>query len=204
MDFVLDLAGIRPVSKEPYPFTPLQLSWLNALEKGGYKQGQGALCGADNHYCCLGVLAELSGAQRQFVPSRHAYRFSLPDECPYSGGTGLLTYAIRKLAFLKSDMGDFANPVAFPGLDYGNPQARELAKISSMSVPPPGHTSLASMNDVRMLPKGDKWRAFTFKEIAAYIRHDPWNVLNAPEGSAQAAFIMPPLVEGGIEAHAQA
>lgn len=193
-EFALDLSGIKPVNPNPYPFTPLQLNWLNALEKGNHKQGQGLLCSGQDEYCCLGVLAELTGANKQFQPLRGAYRFFLSDEKGISGGVGLLSYGMRKMALLKSDMGDFAQPVVFPGLAYDSNRAKELAVIGGTTL---GHTSLASMNDVRMIPKGDKWRAFTFKEIAKYIRHDPWNVFNPPEDLIQAAFDnTPPWLEG--------
>lgn len=34
--------------------------WLNALRSDKFKQGQGALC-EHGRYCCLGVLAEVTG-----------------------------------------------------------------------------------------------------------------------------------------------
>ncbi len=197
--YILDLAGLKPVNPQPYPFTNLQLDWLKALESGSFQQGQGMLCTGDNKYCCLGVLADLSGANKQMQPVRNAYRYSLPDEFGWSGGVGMLTYGIRRLAFLKSDLGEFTNPVKFPGLNYGP------ADIQPPDVVPSGHTSLASMNDVRMLPMGEgKWRAFTFKEIAQYIRHDPWNVFNQPEDLVRAAFNPPPVLEGSGQAYAEA
>lgn len=201
-EFTLNLATLKPVNSVPYPFTPLQLEWLNALESGSFKQGQGLLCSSGHEYCCLGVLAELSGAKRQYQAFRNAYRFSLPEENTIGGGFGLLTYGIRRLALLKSDMGEFWQAVAFPGLHYGTAQTQELAVMSgSEFISPNGHTSLASMNDVRMIPaKTGGWRAFTFKEIAGYIRHDPWNVFNPPEDLVQAAFQSPPLVEGAAYA----
>lgn len=163
------------------------------------------LCSGNYEYCCLGVLAELSGAKRQYQGMRNAYRFSLAEESIIGGGVGLLTYGIRRLALLKSDMGEFWHPVAFPGLHYGTAQAQELAAMAGGGefTSPNGHTSLASMNDVRMIPaKTGGWRAFTFKEIASYIRHDPWNVFNPPEDLVQAAFQVPPPVEGAAYAEA--
>jgi hypothetical protein len=195
--YVLDLSGLKPVVSEPYPFTQLQLDWLNALEGDKFAQGQGSLCSGDNKYCCLGVMAELSGATKRLSPIRNAYRFTLADETSLSGGIGMLSYGLRKLALLKSDLGEFGQPVKFTGLLYAN---AEMAP----GIEQGGHTSLASMNDVRMLPRSEGgWRAFTFKEIAAYIRHDPWNVFNPPEALVQAAFDnTPPWVEGAEYAEA--
>lgn len=36
--------------------------WVEALRSGEYKQGQGYLRSHDDHYCCLGVLCDLAGA----------------------------------------------------------------------------------------------------------------------------------------------
>lgn len=38
----------------------LEESWVKALRSGEYEQGQGALCN-NGQYCCLGVLAEITG-----------------------------------------------------------------------------------------------------------------------------------------------
>lgn len=196
--YVLDLTKLKPVDDTPYPFTQLQLDWLSALEGGNYTQGQGSLCSGDNKYCCLGVMAELSGATKRLSAIRNAYRFTLADETTLSGGIGMLSYGLRKLALLKSDLGEFGQPVKFAGLTYANAE-------QAPGIEQGGHTSLASMNDVRMLPRGEGgWRAFTFKEIAAYIRHDPWNVFNPPEALVQAAFNPPPEMEGSGQAYAEA
>ena len=37
--------------------------WVEALRSGKYKQGQGVLRSADDHYCCLGVLCDLAGVE---------------------------------------------------------------------------------------------------------------------------------------------
>lgn len=42
----------------------LKAKWIAALRSGQYKQGKGALCSKDT-FCCLGVLAEVFGAQKQ-------------------------------------------------------------------------------------------------------------------------------------------
>jgi hypothetical protein len=39
----------------------LKTKWLVALRSGEYKQGRSVLCGPDNNYCCLGVLAKVAG-----------------------------------------------------------------------------------------------------------------------------------------------
>lgn len=52
---------------ENFPFTELQLAWLDALESGEYKQGEGCLrqevASGEFEYCCLGVAAELMGGE---------------------------------------------------------------------------------------------------------------------------------------------
>ena len=39
----------------------LKKKWVDALRSGDYKQGRGHLRSARDAYCCLGVLAEISG-----------------------------------------------------------------------------------------------------------------------------------------------
>lgn len=37
-------------------------SWVNALRSGLYKQGKFKLCDISNHYCCLGVFAQIDNS----------------------------------------------------------------------------------------------------------------------------------------------
>lgn len=202
MTFKLDLTSLEPVSKAPYPFTPLQLEWLEALESGNYKQGEGYLCTPDNRYCCLGVLAELAGAEKKLPEGSYkpAYDFKLPEDPASEWARGSLSFRLREKALFRSALAEFSRSVFFPGLDYGTivrnadympSDAMELFQKS-------GHTSLAAMNDCRIIPdeNGD-YRGFNFLEIAQYIRHDPWNVFVAPLGNAQAVSIEPSLAGGG-------
>lgn len=171
------LEGLTPLKKDAYPFTDKQLEWLEALENGKYIQGAGWLKSLNNSYCCLGVLAEIIGCESD--PQQACYRYRLPGG-EWSTGA-YLTYEMRKALFLKSDMGSFEQPVRFNGIDYNAVSAQLGAPNFGSGSPYPAHTSLASMNDARVIfDCGDYPRAFTFKEIAAYIRFDPWNVFDAP------------------------
>jgi hypothetical protein len=87
--------------------------------------------------------------------------------------------AVEK-AFLHGSMGRFIQPVMFPNINYGKAQVNGLVDIESTDFPRRGHTSLAAMNDARVIIENEKHRAFNFKEIAAYIEFDPWNVFTPP------------------------
>lgn len=186
MAYEFSLAGIEPVSKNPYPFTALQTAWLEALESDNYKQGQGVLCTAQNEFCCLGVVAELSGAKKSLHYSGKGYMYAWPHNSDLDfgswGGVGHLSYDIRRLARLRNDTGGFAQSVFFPGLPYGEIQD-QFRTFGDEKNKVQGHRSLAAMNDARCIPVGNegKVRAFNFREIAAYIRHDPWNVFFGPD-----------------------
>jgi len=197
-EFILNLADLEPVNKNPYPFTPLQLSWLEALESGNYKQSQGYLCTLGNEYCCLGIMAELAGAIKKKPDTKYpfAYYMKGPDDSEaeqWSSGT--LSYGLRTKALLRSDLGEFAKPVFFPGLEYGKPPT--INGTDEAHVQQFGHTSLSCMNDCRMIPtESGEPRGFNFKEIAAYIRHDPWNVFMPPPDAIKQAFEQPPNLGG--------
>lgn len=45
-------------------FTPLQGAWLEALESGKYKQGEGYLV-ADGGFCCLGLATHLVNPEHE-------------------------------------------------------------------------------------------------------------------------------------------
>lgn len=55
----------------------LKAKWLEALRSGKYKQGNGYLRKGDE-YCCLGVLAEVAGAdcrKRSIIEDLYTYNF---------------------------------------------------------------------------------------------------------------------------------
>src|SRR5687768_10512840 len=176
------IEGITPLNNEPYPFSPLQRGWLQALESGKFKQGQGFLRDNRDGFCCLGVLCSVAGyeAHRPFDPDG-AHQFFAPGT--YAPGlwssTSYLPSSLAKEAGLRSSLGHFARKVKFPGLDYG----KLAAGFDDMEQ---GHASLGSMNDCRMIAVGNVRRAFTHAEIAQYIRHDPYNVLDDPAKASQA------------------
>lgn len=68
----MDFSHIEPVSNEPFEFGPIQTKWLEALESGNYKQGQGYLKNKDG-YCCLGVLCEVMELEHSEVESGATY-----------------------------------------------------------------------------------------------------------------------------------
>lgn len=194
MSFTLDLTSLEPVNRNPYPFTPIQLEWLAALESGNYKQGEGYLQDMQDRYCCLGVAAILAGCDKRPMTGNFptAYNFKMPEESADLWSRAALPYGARKKLGLRASLGEFYRDVKFPGLSYG------LEPQHGLYDPNRGHTSLASMNDARLIPDGNgDWRGFNFAEIAAYIRHDPWNVFEAPKDNAQPAFSPPPASGGG-------
>lgn len=154
------LNGLTPLKPEPYPYNQLQIDWLAALRSGKYKQSGGWLKSPDG-YCCLGVLCEIAGYKSSQIGGTCLFH-DKPQE-PAMYGVYLPQSAV-KLARFYGSLGKFHKQVKFPKLVYG-----ENA----------GHTSLASMNDARMI--GTNLRPFTFKEIADYIEFDPWNVFTNPE-----------------------
>lgn len=183
--YVFSLAGIEPVRRDPYPFTEFQTNWLNALESGEYAQGQGVLRSTVDAYCCLGVAAEIAGCPKRIQQKGAAYEY-------YANGStdepsaGYLPFRTRRELRLKSHVGTFARGVRFPNVSYADAPS---TPYNVDDVIDGAHHSLASMNDCRVLLDGYSdnkptgvplWRAFTFREIAAYIRHDPWNVFDDP------------------------
>lgn len=70
-------------------------AWLEALRSGDYKQGVGRLCRVDDEgneeHCCLGVLAEVIGMDKD---DRLAIReYAMPGEST-SGSSALLDTAV--------------------------------------------------------------------------------------------------------------
>jgi hypothetical protein len=173
--YQFSLEGLSPRDSKPYPFTPEQKEWLSRLRSGKYLQGRGLLKDGAGAYCCLGIMAEVLGAVSVAGPHAVAPCFKMPDEPDLVANQSYLTFRLRVKAGFRSDSGEFAKSVTFPGVNYGKAHFTELHRAS--------HTSLAAMNDCRVLEvgKGLPNRPFSFTEIADYIEFDPWNVFMSPE-----------------------
>lgn len=179
--FTLD--GLTPVKAEPYPFTDLQRAWIDELRSGKYEQGQGFLKDKHDRYCCLGILCELAGLTPRLAPEARAYAWHEGESTLAYFSTGFLPSRVRIQAGLYGDLGQFTRAVKFKGVPYGTPAIGGFLQ---------GHGSLGSMNDNRIIPTPGGVRPFSFKEIADYIEHDPWNVFQPPEDIAKNAVAIFP------------
>lgn len=177
--YTFSLEGLTPIKPESYPFTEFQLKWLEALESGKWKQGAGWLKDYQGGYCCLGVACELAGYYSEIKFGQSGYDFKR-DKAQNYGAQSYLPDDLMKEMLLRDHAGEFENPVQFPGIGYGAPAVRAgMIHTNSFEATKPGHGSLAAMNDARVLATEDDMRTFNFKEIASYIRFDPWNVFLA-------------------------
>lgn len=140
-----------------FEFGPIQTAWLEALESGKYKQGQGCLRsqaeitsndGAKTQlaYCCLGVLCEVAG-----LPWQERKADSSPDIY-----TGYVFQGEASNGYLPTK---YAETVGLSGPKGAFKQKAQVAGGYGYS--------LAELNDALALP---------FAEIAAYIRAQPENV----------------------------
>ncbi len=154
---MLDLTNVSKVSSEPFEFGPIQTKWLEALESGNYKQGQGVLRSSTDEYCCLGVLCELLNLPfTSYEEAESARAEGLSKSVGFSSGgeisNGYLPFDVAGIAGLRAQQGDFKVPPALPRGDDT-----------------PVFHSLAHCNDMPSNP-------LSFAEIAQLIRHDPHNV----------------------------
>lgn len=60
----------------------LKQKWVDALRSGKYKQGEGLLRDKNDHYCCLGVLADVMGMEWCYIRGRHSVEGSFTTELP--------------------------------------------------------------------------------------------------------------------------
>jgi hypothetical protein len=149
---------------KPYPFTEEQSAWLHDLETTTEPQTVGALhrvVAAGPHapqcrvgFCCLGRGAAVLGLR----------------ESPWSEDDHLVSFhgsAVQLLPFrllhLRSTGGE---------LLVGVPDDEEAALRADREFEPEGWSALAEINDEL------RW---TFPQIAAYIRANPWNVFTGPD-----------------------
>lgn len=150
----MDFSFIIPKNTEPYPFNEDQEAWLKELETTERKKGYGYLEARDNTFCCLGIACHLFGAIRE-EGAGIARLFKMTEDGPTCAMylPVPLAYRLR----LRDASGLLANPVRISGAECN---------------------SLAGMNDATDYSLQP---LLTFKDIAAYIRHDPWNVFISEE-----------------------
>jgi hypothetical protein len=152
---IMDLTKITPISTEPFEFGPIQIKWLEALENGEYLQGAGALKSqapfenGKHRYCCLGVLCELQG---------------IPWEVSKDGANGFVFLGLGH--YLNYPPAVFAESAGLRSMSGALSQSIEIKGDYGL---PSEFSNLAEMND-SLNPN------LSFKDIAAYIRHDPHNV----------------------------
>lgn len=129
-----------------YQFNEDQLAWLELMETTDKLQGRSALKNFEGKYCCLGLACELL-AEKYNINVRTQGGFFIFDDRSH-----WLPAKIRDALNLRSDMGTLKH--ALPD-----------------DIPPHkwvfGLESLANMNDCG---------AYSFKDIAKYIREHPENV----------------------------
>ena len=77
-------------------------AWIQELESGNWKQTSGTLC-SNGKYCCLGVLAEISG--ELVHPENKAYSPYIPG-ADRSKLTGTLSKKLQKKYGLFSELGE--------------------------------------------------------------------------------------------------
>lgn len=153
-----DFSSIPPRRAEPYPFSEDQLAWLKELETTQRKKGRGYLEYKDS-FCCLGIACVQFGALKTLSPYNHGMLFRMTEQ-----GAEELSYLPAPLAYrlrTRGKAGEFESAIRVNGRSYG---------------------SLVSMNDdTESTIDGGIIDTFTFPDIAAYIRHDPWNVFVSEE-----------------------
>lgn len=89
----------------------LKAKWVAALRSGEYKQGRGALCNTDcngnKSYCCLGVLADVSGDPRWdgklFNDSNAYLKIDADTHLRMTGGALISAEAQRRLGQLNDE-----------------------------------------------------------------------------------------------------
>ncbi len=139
---------------KPYPFTPEQLAWLLDLETTTEPQTYGAL----HRLTRIGSFGPgyCCLGRGAVTLNLHETPWSDDDYLGSFGGSAVQLFAFRRL-HLRGASGELADAVPpAPGV-IGE-----------------GWQTLAEINDEL------KW---TFPEIAAYIRANPWNVFTDPEAS---------------------
>ena len=165
-DFETALQSVKPISAEPFPFTALQREWIEDL-KGCPPdlQGTGWLLriggntndGMKPGFCCLGRALIVAGAETSISQNSVAIRFSYKEESVVQALPGNLALEMQM-----TDIGSFRGH----SMDQYDFPTREI------HIPDYGYySSLTQMNDGR-----SEGKPLTFRQIAAFIEHDPWRV----------------------------
>jgi hypothetical protein len=151
----IDLSSIIPQRQEPYPFNEDQEAFLKDLETTEAPQAFGWL-EKDGGFCCLGRACVIFGADRTEGVGKVAL-FRVGESGSYKTLPRSLAYRLR----MRGTLGELGRPARLAGVE---------------------HRTLASLNDTPdpEFKPGEK-HLYTFKDIAAYIRHDPWNVFYGPD-----------------------
>jgi hypothetical protein len=166
----MDFGIIVRKNTDPYPFNEDQEAWLKELETTERQKGRGWL-EKDNTFCCLGIACHLFGAIRVEPAIYGGYRFKITEEGQLDS-----THLPMPLAYrlkLRNTGGQFACTIRINGFEY---------------------CALTAMNDSIDLVTGSPnfgRHRFTFKDIAAYIRHDPWNVFISEEEASRCYDCLP-------------
>ena len=93
--------------------------WIAALRGGEYAQGVGALKDSEDKYCCLGVLAEVEGAETTEsengfllayieIDGEETVHYGVLDDAWFTETTGLDTTDMSNLTFINDNGGSFA------------------------------------------------------------------------------------------------
>lgn len=135
---------------------PNQIRWLEALERGGYRQASGNLCIIEDDgsrcYCCLGVGAQL------FCPGQ--------GEEAAQGVKRVLSYDDDAVAAPAGLMAALAFHDKFGRIDRDFAKAEERQAVDDVLVA----TSLSELND----------QLWSFEDIAAFARRYPHLVFSEP------------------------
>lgn len=139
--------------KNGYKFNDHQLTWLDALRSGNYKQGKGALWEIPNddpneekHFCCLGVAMDLFDKDDESM-----VRGSSMDISSSKGG--LVSEVVNKKLDLIENGGEFTD-------GYGVEYITEYKNKGTVNC-------LTALND---------FAHYTFEEIADFIEENPTKV----------------------------
>lgn len=155
----MDFSFIVRKNADPYPFNADQEAWIKELETTERKKGRGYLEDSNNQFCCLGVACVMFGAEReQSNIGARAFKFRMSPEGLFD--QQLLPMPLAYRLKLRGIEGVFRDAIRINGVEF---------------------RALVGLNDHQEFINNE-WRdAFTFKDIAAYMRYDPWNVFVSEE-----------------------
>lgn len=101
--------------------------WLVALRSGEYKQGFGRLC-ADDRYCCLGVLCEVDGLEKEVHPMlRSSVRYYRKSDGPAYGSTSVYP---GKIATRTDSSGRVTNSISSVLMEMNDGQYKSFLEIA--------------------------------------------------------------------------